>query len=321
MNFTADCQLNHLQHAEEVTVQILSVMKTYSPSFLVAFCVVSIVAAILSVSGNALVFLTVVSFSELHITSNIGLASLALANVLEGLSVYGLSVVVSVVTIQDGCPFSEFFAVPAAFLANISVFSSLLNLSLVTIERFIAVQHSLRYRAILHERRIAKLIAAIWFTSLLLSIPVLVDNAAEVSQTIMTIVFLLTIVLTFYFNVKIHRVSRRQRRQIMAQAEAIRQIAAANQLRFRGATTMFLILVSLLICFVPAFVVRLLARASPEATNLTSLTLARPWAAVFFGLYSCVSPFIYFFRSRELRRFSNKLLRRGLRLLTFKYYS
>ena len=91
MNFTGNRKLNDLLPAGETDAQILSVTKIYRPSLLVAFCAVNIVAAILSVSGNALVFLTVVSFSELHITSNIGLASFAQANFFEGMSIHGIS--------------------------------------------------------------------------------------------------------------------------------------------------------------------------------------------------------------------------------------
>ena len=323
MNFSGDCQVNLSSYiAEEAGMQTLYVTKTYSTTLLVVFCTLNIVAAILSFSGNALVFLTVASFSELHITSNVGLASLALANFFAGLTTHGLSAANSVQTLQDGCPpLSGLTRLFAIFLAKASVYSSLLNLGLVTLERYIGVIYSIRYHLFLPERRMVKLIAAVWITSLLLSIPNLAVNAAELSRNIMTVVFSLTLALTFYCNLRIFRDSRRQRRQVMAQAEAIRQIVDANQQRFRGARTMFLILVTLLVCFGPALVVRFLLNASSEATKPTILTLARPWAAAFFGLYSCVSPFVYFFRSQELRRYSKKLLRRGLRLLTFDCYS
>jgi len=127
----------------------------------------------------------------------------------------------------------------------------------------------------------------------------------------MTFSFSVSLAITLYCNLKIHRVSRRQRQRLMKQAAAIRQIADENQHRFRGARTQFLILVSLVICFVPVLVLRFLAKASSEATNSMILTLAKPWAALLFGLYTCVSPFLYFFRSRELRKYSKKLLRRA----------
>ena len=311
MNFTSDCQLIHLPQSHEVTAQILSVSKSYSPSLLVVFCTVNIMAAILSLSGNALVFLTVVSFSELHITSNIGLASFALANVFVGILRNSLSAAVSVVVLQGGCPFSGFSYIFCIFWAHASIYSSLLNLTLVTIERYVGVMHPLRYYVILPPERIAKFVAAVWFASPLLSVPNLVNNAAELSQNIMTFTFSVSLAITLYCNLKIHRVSRRQRQRLMKQAAAIRQIADANQHRFRGARTQFLILVTLVICFVPVLVLRFLAKASSEATNSMILTLAKPWAALLFGLYTCVSPFLYFFRSRELRKYSKKLLRRA----------
>jgi len=321
MNSTGNCQLNHLPLADEINVQILSVMKTYSPTLLVAFCAVNILATILSISGNALVFLTVVSFSELYITSNIGLGSFALANFFEGISIHGISTAVSVVALQDGCPFSDSIRVFGVFMAEVSVYTSLLNLTLVTMERYIGVIHPLRHYVILPPRRIAKVVAAIWIASLCLSIPRLVNHSPELPRTIMTLTFSLSIVVAFYCNLKIHRSSRRHLQRVMAQVEAIRQIADLNQQRFRGAKTMFFIFVTLLICFVPALVIRLLLNVSSKASNLTSLTLARPWAAALFGMYSCVSPFVYFFRSLELRNYSKKLLRRGLKLLTFDFCS
>ena len=134
MNFTSDCQLIDLPHAEGINLQLLSVTKTYNPTLLVAFCAVNILATILSVSGNALVFLTVVSFSELHIASNLALASFALASFFEGISIHCLSTAASVVTLQGGRPFSGFTRVFVLLLANVSVYSSLLSLTLVTIE-------------------------------------------------------------------------------------------------------------------------------------------------------------------------------------------
>ena len=307
MNFTDNCHLVHWSHAQEAGVKILYATKAYNSSLLVVFCAVNIMAAILSVSGNVIVFLTVVSFSRLHITSNFGLASLAAANAFEGLSTHGFSAIASVITLQGGSP-SRVIRVFTIFLANVCVNSSLLNLSLVTVERYIGVIHSLRYHHILHERRFAKVIAAVWIFSLLLSISNLVDNAVDISRTLTTVIFSLTVIVTMYCNLRIYCHSRRQRRQIVAEAAMLYQIANANQQRFRGATTMFATFVTLVVCFIPALVIRLLLVASSGAENRTSLSLIRPWAAVFFGLHSFVNPFIYFFRSPELRRYSKKLL-------------
>ena len=143
----------------------------------------------------------------------------------------------------------------------------------------------------------AKAIEAIWIASLSLSIPRLVNHSLELPRTIVTLTFSLTIVATFSCNLKIHRSSRRHRQRFTAQLVAIRQTADFNQQRFGGARTMFFILTTLFICFVPALVIRFVLKGSSKASNLTSLTLAIPWVAALFGMYSCVSPFVYFFRS------------------------
>jgi len=106
----------------------------------------------------------------------------------------------------------------------------------------------------------AKAIAAISVSSLLLRIPRLVNHNPQLPRTIMTFTFPLTIVVTFCCNLKIERSSRRHRQRFMVQIVAIRQTAALNQQRFRGAGTMFFILVTLFTCFVPALVIRFLSK-------------------------------------------------------------
>ena len=146
------------------------------------------------------------------------------------------------------------------FLATVSVYCSLLNLTLVTIEKYIGVLNPLRYYVIQPPPRMAKAIAAIWVSSLLLRIPRLVNHNPQLPRTIMTFTFPLTIVVTFCCNLKIERSSRGHRQRFMVQIVAIRQTAALNQQRFRGAGTMFFILVTLFTCFVPALVIRFLSK-------------------------------------------------------------
>ncbi|XP_078375829.1 trace amine-associated receptor 9-like [Oculina patagonica] len=292
--------------------QDLTVVGTYSPVLLIVFCGVNILAAISSSSGNTLVFITVLSFSELHISSNIALASLAAANFFEGLSIHCFFVAESVNVLQGGCPFSCLSRGIAAFCTNAFVYSAVFNLTLATFERYIGVIHSLRYHEMLPRQFIVKLIIAIWFGSLFVSVPFLVDDLVveKLSQNFLSVTLFVALAAIFYFNFRIHCASRRQRRQVQAQQQAMLQIAAANQQRhrFRGAKTMFFIFVTLVTCFVPALLARILEPSS-EGARLKA-ALIRPWTAVFFGLYSTVSPFVYFFRCTELRKYTKKLFRR-----------
>ena len=318
MNITDGC--DHSSYSSVVLLQDLTVAKTYSPTLLVIFCAVNIVAAICSSCGNALVFLTVLSFSELHISSNIGLASLAAANFFEGLSVHCFCAVGSVLVLQGDCPLSSLSLGVVYFLTYGSVYSSVLNLTLVTLERYIGVIHSLRYHVILPRHRIIKFIIAIWITSLFISAPLLIDNTIvyhRVSRTILTATLFVALTATVYFNFRIHRASRRQRRQVRAQEQVMLQFPAENQqqYRFRGARTMFFIFITLIVCFVPGLATRILKVPQSDASRL-KVALIRPWAAVFFGMYCTVTPFIYFFRCRELRRYTKRLFRVVQRVIT-----
>ncbi|KAJ7370451.1 hypothetical protein OS493_032342 [Desmophyllum pertusum] len=259
MNITDGCV--HSSYSS-LLLQDLTVAKTYSPALLVIFCAVNIVAAICSSSGNALVFLTVLSFSELHISSNIGLASLAAANFFEGLSIHCFCAFGSVLVLQGDCPLSSLSRCVLYFLTNVFVYSAVLNLTLVTLERYVGVIHSLRYHVILPRQRIVKFIIAIWIISLFVSVPFLIDNPTvyKRSETILTATLFVALTVTFYFNLRIHRASRRQRRQVRAQEQVMMQFTAENQqrYRFRGAKNNVFIFIALLICFVPALATRIL---------------------------------------------------------------
>lgn len=112
---------------KELMIQDLFIMKSYSLSMVVIFSVVNIMLAILSSCGNALVFLTVVSFSELLISSNIGLASLAAANFFEGVLIHCLCAQGSFLVLEDGCPLPTLELKIVQFLTNIFVYSAVLR--------------------------------------------------------------------------------------------------------------------------------------------------------------------------------------------------
>lgn len=311
MNFTIGCGNSSYN---TFLLQDLAVVKTYSSALLVIFCAANIVSAICSTFGNALVLITVWIFSELHISSNIVLASLAAANFFEGLTVHCLCAVGAISVVRDDCPLSRLSYVIAHFLTNAFVYSAVLNLTLATFDRYIAVIHSLRYQAILPQQRIVKLIIAVWMSSLLLSAPFLIDDPVidDRSQNVLSATFVLALAAIFYFNFKIYCLSRRIRRQVHLQQQAMLQLAVDNQQghRFRGPKTMFFIFMSLVICFVPALIARLL-NVSSDGMRI-KVSFIRPCSIFFFGLYCSISPFVYFFRCRDLRKYTRKLFCRVL---------
>ena len=315
INNPSDCFfLGANETRAEVSGEMLREMKDYSPALLILYCFVNISLGLVSCIGNALVVLTVAAFSELHIVSNIGLASLATVNVFHGLISHLFLFVVGVNVLVDGCPIFRSTRFVIIYLSYVFLYCSVLHLCIVTTERYISVVHPLRYQVILPKERFVKLLSASWVVSFLLSIPSAIDSFTfqTVGKVIWILTFSLSLAFVFCCNVKIFAISRRHRRQVMAQGQAVQQMAAANHHRFRGAGTVFYIVLTLIICHVPAITTRIVEPFADEDT----LKRVKPWTSTIFVMYSSVSPFVYFFRCKRLRRYSKKLLRKAIRLIS-----
>lgn len=320
-NNTANCFfLGENGTRTEVTGEMLREMKNFSPALLIFYCFINISLGFLACIGNAFVVLTVAIFSELHIVSNIGLASLATVNFFHGLILHFFLFAVGVNVLVDSCPIFRSTRFAVFYISYLFIYCSISTLCIVTAERYIAVVFPLRYHAILPKERFLKLVAAAWMISFLLSIPSAIDSFTfqAIGKVIWILTFSLSLAFLFYCNVKIFAISRRHKRQVQAQAEAVQQMAAAaasQQDRFRGAGTMFYIVLTLLACYVPAIATRFVQPFANEDT-LRTLTHVKPWTSTVFVMYSGVSPFVYFFRRRTLRTYSKKLFWKAIRFIS-----
>lgn len=314
-NSAAGC-FNPSGDGTEVNANMLREMKAYSSCLLVLYCVVNMFLGLLSCVGNALVVLTVVSFSELHTVTNIGLACLSTTTFFHGSILHSFLCAIGLNVLVDGCPLFQRDVYVIFYLTHVFMYNYVFNLCLVTAERYVGVVFCLRYHTLLPKQRVLKLFASSWIASFLLSTPHSIDNSFWQSFAKATWIFTVffALIFSFYCNVRMFRIARRHKRQINTQAEVIQQMSVVNQDRFRGARTVFYVVVALLACYVPALVVRFL-QSGMDKDELGTLTLIRPWTSTFFVMYSSISPFVYFFRSRKLRRYSRKLIRKVLRLM------
>lgn len=314
-NKTADC-FNSSWGGTEVNANMLLEMKAYSPGLLILYCIVNMSLGFLSFVGNALVVLTVLSFSELHIVTNIGLASLSTATFFQGSILHSFLLAIGFSVLINGCPLFQKSSFAIFYLSHVFLYNYIFHLCLVTVERYIGVVFPLRYHTIISRERVVKLFAGSWITSFLFSVPHAINNSVAQSSAkatwICTIVFALTF--SLYCNIKVYHISRRHKRQIMTQTEVVQQMSIANQERFRGARTVLYVMVTLLACYVPALIIRCI-QSLVDSDKLGTLVLIKPWTSTFFVMYSGISPFVYFFRSRKLRRYSRKLIRKTGRLM------
>ena len=267
----ADCfSFSDTQTRAEVSGDMLREMKAYSPALVVFFCFINISFSVLSFGGNALVILTITFFSELHqITTNIGLASLAISSLLHGTILNSFLFAVGVNTLFGRCPFLRSGRFVIFYVSYAFTFSFLFNLCIVTAERYIAVNFPLRYFVILPKKLMVKLIATAWLANFVFSVPYCINNFASrrVGNVVWILAFSFALVFIFYCNIKIFWISRRHKRQMKSQAQAIQQMAVSNQQNFRGAGTVFYILLTLFLCYVPAIVTRFVKPSTETFTG------------------------------------------------------
>ena len=154
-----------------MTKEVLHEMKNISPILLIFCCIVNLSLGLLSCIGNSLVALTVATFTELHIVSNIALASLATANLFHGSILHLFLLAVGLNVFVDGCPMFRSTRFVVLYFTSVFTYCSVLNLCIVTAERYIGVVLPLRYHAILPKDRFVKSVATASLASFLLSIP------------------------------------------------------------------------------------------------------------------------------------------------------
>lgn len=298
----------------EVNAQMLREMKAFSPCLLFLYCVVNMSLGFLSCVGNALVILTVVSFSELRTATNIGLACLSTSTFLSGSILHSFLCAIGFNVLVNGCPLFQKKVYVIFYLSHVFLYNYIFNLCLVTAERYIGVVLCLRYHCLLPKQRVLKLFALSWIASFLLSTLHSIDNSFWQSFANATWIFTVffALIFSFYCNVRMFRIARRHKRQINNRADVIQQMSVVSQDRFRGARTVLWVLVTLLACYVPALVVRIV-QSGMDQDKLGTLALIRPWTSTFYVMYTSISPFVYFFRSRRLRSYSRELTRKVVR--------
>lgn len=133
----------------------------HSVKVLLLFLLLPIV--VFATLGNLLIIASVAYFRQLQTCTNAFIVSLATADFLVGALVMPFSLVRSV----DRWRFGERFCTAHFLLDVVLCTASILNLSCVALDRYLAVCDPLRYAARMSPKRVAKLLLASWFLPVL----------------------------------------------------------------------------------------------------------------------------------------------------------
>ncbi|XP_036438653.1 trace amine-associated receptor 4-like [Colossoma macropomum] len=291
----------------------------------VAVYVLLLATILMTVFGNLLVIITISHFKQLHSPTNLIVLSLALVDCLLGCLVMPFSMV----RWLERCWFlgDIFCKIHSSLDMTLSIVS-ILHLSLVSIDRYLAICEPLSYRMRVTNGTVAVCITVIWLFSLTYSFGVVLSNAnitglenllifsscvgncalifnKESGIILSFVAFFIpgTIMISLYL--KIFCVVRQQAK-VMSERVTVRRtscethVHSSEQREWKAAKTLGIIMGIFLLCWLPFFIVTL---TDPFLNFPTPLDVFD--ALVWFGyLNSTFNPLVYgFFYPRFQRAF------------------
>ncbi|XP_029984547.1 trace amine-associated receptor 1-like [Sphaeramia orbicularis] len=248
------------------------------------------ILAIVTVCGNLLVIISVIYFKQLHTPPNYLILSLAVADLLVGVTVFPLSMAFSVSScLHHGHLFCK---VRGSFDISLST-CSILNLCCISIDRYYAVCQPLIYRTKINDHVVTILILVSWALSVLIGIGLIIarlnngkcekrclvdDIMANTVGPVLSFYLPVIIMLCIYF--KIFVVALKQVRSI----QNTKSGGTSSKMERKATKTLAVVLGVFLVCWTPFFLTKNTTPV-PVIEALNWLTLSN----------SMLNPFIYAF--------------------------
>ena len=270
-------------------------------ALLIFLAVISIVTFPFTAVLNALVIIAVKTKSRMRsIKSNILIASLATTDLMMGVIVQPMFIALTIIIVSGkittrSCVLQNI----TQHFTSILYDTSLVNLALISGERYVAMKHTYAYNnGLVTEARLLISSALAWLFSLTLHILRIIDKT----------VFFLThnaligvlIVFIVFWQVTVYREVRRHEKELSTQQ--VTEEARQEFLKDKKAFKLTAIFVSLLfICYIPICAVRIVV-----VTKRSNMSIQAMYACFFSAVWvvllnSFLNPIVYSVRMRQFR--------------------
>ena len=262
---------------------------------------------------NALIIIAIKTRPRLQTMYNIMLASLAGTDLVVGIMSQPTCVAQEIFFLT-GPPLTEYCRIYRltiwVYLSPVT--ASLIQLAILSLERYIAMKYSLKYDSIVTSNRLAVAIVCSWLFPCLQVI-----GRHSNSRFLATIAWYLYISLSFlsilvitYCHITVYFVSRRHMKQI--KSELVSRKETVKFLNERKALKTTTIIIGFLFASnIPGMFYSIVGYFLPEGVYTLRLTAPLPpFATTCILINSFFNPFIYCWRNKELRKVFFELLTR-----------
>ncbi|EDO37871.1 predicted protein, partial [Nematostella vectensis] len=274
-----------------------------------------IVATLLS---NSFVFFAVYSFRELRTVTNSFVISLASADVSVALLAMPAWMVTNVIQHRPGTYEAYAFDLGTRWIDIFCCSASIFNATLVSFDRYLAINKPLHYRVVVTKYRAYKAIAATWGAAMIVTAISFIqyrDNASTYGWAIFMFITILCIPLSVmgfaYFSIyqaaiaQLTKMASMRLSTPLGRANSVNKAASANARRkrfyqeLRITKTLALIVSLFVVAWAPYLVMVMV-----ETFDLT-VVVPRPLSDIILWLphiNSCVNPWIYTGINKDFRK-------------------
>lgn len=259
--------------------------------YVIAFCAVNVIFCITASFGNIAILLALWRTPSLHSAANVLLASLAVSDLFVGLLIEPFYITL----VLTNATFHSRTVIVFEFLSIFLCTASFTTTTAIGIDRLLALQLHLRYKAVATPLRITWAVIAIWIISGILSCTRLWTNE-QFYLSLSSITFV-SLAVNFFVYLKIYLIVRRHRLQIahQQQQQQPQQQQPSEENIFRkmrkSIINTFLVCILLICCYMPHSIMIMSNVFRPNILGITSMILL---------LNSSLNPVLYCWRIREI---------------------
>ncbi|XP_078357097.1 melanocyte-stimulating hormone receptor-like [Oculina patagonica] len=252
-------------------------------------CILNAPLMLISIIGNSLVLAAILRTPTLHSPSIMFLCSLAVSDLFVGLVLQPLYIAYELTKLSS-------LYQPMTTIAVTGVGVSLGTITVISLDRFLALHYHMRYQNMVTMHRAKYTIATLWLLNFLVSF--FAFWKITYYYFVIAVSIPIHLLLSTVCYVRIYRIVRRHQLQILAQQHAVGNLNDESNMQpsAKSAKNTFIYYIVMILCYTPLFISMTILFFFYDrwtvAWNLTD-TVA--------FMNSSINPFLYCWRLRELR--------------------
>lgn len=259
---------------------------------------------------NILVILAVWRKSQLHTPSNVLLSNLALTDLGVGCLVQPVFVAHKIAAIHGNIPLHCIASLGSKTLGSVLGAVSLTTLTAISIDRLLALVLSVRYRTVVTIRWTVRVVAMLWLTGIILTVPLFIYPMSFLYCMILLLVICLTVTTVAYAKLfrLIHQHQTKVGVDLQSTGPQSQELTeASNIAKYKSSIRTVIFLVILMLLFYSPYLVLNIVLAVVRSNDNRFKAAFNITHTILF-MNSLVNPAFYCWKIRRIRNAIKEML-------------